>query len=390
MRIVQTTFGVFHSFELAHQLHQRGWLRKIYTTWPWARVKREGLERGLVGTFPLIHTPDYLLGRTRIYPEAVGRRMRRWNESAFDAWTERVIPECDALIGISGTSSRTGRLVQAHGGKFFCDRGSTHHRFQARIVAEEHARWGLEWRGDDPGVTERDEELYAMADGVTVPSTFAARTFVEMGVAAEKVRVIPYGVRVERFFRTTPPPDLRERFEVVFAGHVSLRKGVPYLLEAFARVKHPGKRLRVVGAMDARMKEILPRFPLDGVEFMGAVPQARLAEIFGSSHLLVLPSIEEGLALVQAQAMACECPVLATTNTGAEDLFTDGVEGFVVPIRDVNALVERMERIVEEAGLQARMSAAAVERVRRVGGWDAYGDGWERLLTEVVGASAKA
>ena len=385
MRVVQTTFGVFHSFELAHQLQKRALLRKIYTTWPWARVKREGLERELVGTFPLIHTPDYLLGRSSFYPAGMERRMRRWNETAFDAWTERVIPECDALIGISGTSLRTGRLVQARGGKFFCDRGSSHHRWQARMVAEEHARWGVAYRGDDPGVTERDEELYAMADAVTVPSAFAARTFVEMGVAASKVRVIPYGVRVERFLRTMPPPDLRERFEVVFAGHVSLRKGVPYLLEAFARVKHPGKRLRVVGAMDAGIKEILGRFPMAGVEFLGAVPQARLAEILGSSHLLVLPSVEEGLALVQAQAMACGCPVLATTNTGAEDLFTDGMAGFVVPIRDVDALVERMERIVEEPGLQARMSEAAVERVRRMGGWDAYGEGWGRLLREVVG-----
>jgi starch synthase len=87
---------------------------------------------------------------------------------------------------------------------------------------------------------------------------------------------------------------------------------------------------------------------------------------------------------VQAQAMACGCPVLATTNTGAEDLFTDGVEGFIVPIRDVDALVERMERLVEESGLQERMSAAAVERVKSVGGWDEYGDRWAELLHQIV------
>jgi hypothetical protein len=120
---------VFHSFELAHQLERRGWLRKIYTTWPWARVKREGLARELVGTFPWVHTPDYLLGRTRWYPAGVERRMRLWNALGFDAWTARVMPECDALIGISGTSLRTGAMVQARGGKFICDRGSSHHRF---------------------------------------------------------------------------------------------------------------------------------------------------------------------------------------------------------------------------------------------------------------------
>ena len=280
MQICQTTFGVFHSFELAHQLQRRGWLRRIYTTWPWARVKREGLARELVGTFPAVHTPDYLLGRTRFYPQSLQTRVKRWNATTFDAWTERVMPECDALIGISGTSLRTGARVQAQSGRFVCDRGSSHHRFQERIVREEHARWGVAHKAEDPWVIERDEASYALADAVTVPSGFAASTFVELGVPAAKVHVIPYGVRLERFQRVGVAADVRERFEVVFAGHVSLRKGVPYLLEAFARVKHPSKRLRVVGAMDARLEGILGRFQTEGVEFLGAVPQSRLPEIF--------------------------------------------------------------------------------------------------------------
>ena len=385
MRVVQTTFGVFHSFELAHQLHKRRWLQKIYTTWPWARVKREGLDRTLVGTFPLIHTPDYLLGRTRFYPAAIAQRMRIWNEAGFDAWTTRVIPECDALIAISGTSWKTGQLVQSRGGKFFCDRGSTHHRWQERMVREEHERWGVAHKVEADGVVERDEALYAIADAVTVPSHFAARTFLEMGVAAEKVHVIPYGVRLKMFYRTLPPPRIEKRFEILFAGHVSLRKGVPYLLEAFARVRHTNKRLRIVGSLDGRMREILGRFPTEKVEFLGSLSQAALAEMMGSSHLLVLPSVEEGLALVQAQAMACGCPVLATTNTGAEDLFTDGVEGFIVPIRDVNALVDRMEHVLGERGLWESMSQAAVERVRGAGGWDAYGERWAGVLNALVG-----
>ena len=63
MQIVQAVFGVFHHFELAHQLRARGHLRKIYTSWPWARVKREGLPRELVGTFPYFHGTDYVLSR---------------------------------------------------------------------------------------------------------------------------------------------------------------------------------------------------------------------------------------------------------------------------------------------------------------------------------------
>src|SRR6185312_304315 len=110
------------------------------------------------------------------------------------------------------------------------------------------------------------------------------------------------------------------------------------------------------------------------VEFIGVVKQDRLAELMSTSHLMVLPSLEEGLALVQGQALACGCPVLCSTNTGGEDLFTNGVEGFIVPIRDVAALAEKMQQIADDPALQQRMSEAALARVRDLGGWHQYGD----------------
>jgi glycosyltransferase involved in cell wall biosynthesis len=100
---------------------------------------------------------------------------------------------------------------------------------------------------------------------------------------------------------------------------------------------------------------------------------------------MVLPSIEEGLALVQGQALACGCPVLATTNTGSEDLFTDGIEGFIVPIRDVDALAGRLQLLAGDPALQRRMSEAALARVKHLGGWRQYGDLWESLLYNLIG-----
>ena len=90
----------------------------------------------------------------------------------------------------------------------------------------------------DPRDTEREEEdRYSLADAITVPSQFAARSFVDQGVSANKVHVIPYGVRLENFRQTSPPPT--GGFQVLFAGAVGLRKGFPYLLEAFSKVRHP-------------------------------------------------------------------------------------------------------------------------------------------------------
>ena len=104
----------------------------------------------------------------------------------------------------------------------------------------------------------------------------------------------------------------------------------------------------------------------------------------GTSHVLVLPSVEEGLALVQAQAMACGCPVIASENTGASDLFTDGTEGFIVPIRSPEAIAARLQLLADSAVLRERMSRAALERVRAMGGWEQYGDRMLEVFSEVV------
>src|SRR5256885_10308357 len=105
------------------------------------------------------------------------------------------------------------------------------------------------------------------------------------------------------------------------------------------------------------------------------------------SHVMVLPSIEEGLALVQGQALACGCPVIAATQTGGEDLFSDGVEGFIVPTRDAASLTDRMQQLADDPALRQRMSEVALQRVRLLGGWKEYGDRWEALLKEVTGKS---
>jgi glycosyltransferase involved in cell wall biosynthesis len=391
MQIVQTVFGVFHHFELARELDRRGHLRRIYSTWPWARLKREGLPHEKVETFPWLHVPEYLAGRAPVDLTWLRDPLGYANALAFDRWTESKVTRSlrrngpiDAIIGISGSSLRTGALVQRSGGVFICDRGSTHQRYQEQILADEFRRWGVDTPPSDPRDTRREEAIYQQADAITVPSTMAARSFVEMGVPAEKLHVIPYGVRLESFHAIADPDPAT--FDVLFAGAVGLRKGVGYLLDAFARLRHPRKRLRIVGAIQEDIRSVLPRLPMENVELLGSLPQSELASLMSQSHALILPSIEEGLALVQAQAMACGCPVICSTNTGGEDLFTNDVEGFIVPIRDPAAIADRMQRLADDQALQRSMRAAALQRVRSIGGWTEYGDRWERLLDQLAGS----
>ena len=390
MRILQTVFGAFHHFELARELDRRGHLEAIYSTWPRNRLRREGLPREKVRTYPWFGVPDYLLHRSGLDLPKLQDRIGYRNALAFDRWTTTQLQKhyrhnqpLDALIGISGSSLCAGQLAQKHGARFICDRGSTHQRFQEQTVSEEYRRWGVRHPVSDERDTLREEAIYEAADAITVPSSAACRSFLAMGVPAHKIHVIPYGVRLQSFQPTADPPA--NEFRVLFAGAVSLRKGVPYLLEAFAALKHPRKRLRVVGSIQPELKPILATLPKEHVEFLGTLPQAKLAAEMSHSHVLVLPSIEEGLALVQAQALACGCPVICSTATGGEDLFTDGQEGYIVPVRDTAALTDRLQRLADDPVLHGRMRSAGLARVHTLGGWSTYGDRWESLLHTLTG-----
>jgi glycosyltransferase involved in cell wall biosynthesis len=385
VKITQAVFGVFHNFELGRELDRHGHLDRIYSTWPWARLKSEGLPHSKVETFPWIHTPVTVLERVGLMPRRLSDDLGVWNARLFDDWTYKRIGECDALIALSGAALKTGQLVQRRGGKFCCDIGSSHPRFQDHIVREEYARWGVELPANDLRDTVREEEIFAVADSLTVGSSFAASTYLEAGIPAAKINVIPLGVRLENFRKTLDLPA--DTFNVLFAGQISLRKGVPYLLEAFAKLRHAKKRLRFAGHVNASIKDVLGRLPLDNVEFLGILPPQQLAETMSRSHVLVLPSVEDGFGMVMAQAMACGCPLICSANTGGPDLITDSVEGFVVPIRDADAIALRLQELADDPARQRAMGDAAERRVHALGGWTDYGDRWEFLLRKLTGAS---
>lgn len=88
--------------------------------------------------------------------------------------------------------------------------------------------------------------------------------------------------------------------------------------------------------------------------------------------------------MVVGEAMACGCPVIATTNTGASELISDGVEGFIVHIRKPGLIADRLQQLVDQPELRERMGAAALARVQQLGGWDSYGAEWVSLLQQIA------
>lgn len=374
MKVALSTPGKFHTFDLARELFARNALAGVCSGYPRFKLRSEGLPPDMIRTFPWITVPYMAFKWRNRLPRTVVAGWERLIASSFDAWMSRNLPGCDVFVGLSGTALHTGRRVQQRGGRYVCDRGSCHIRAQDRLLREEHALWGLDYQGISPSAIGREEAEYEQSDAITVPSSFAWKTFVDQGVPQEKLHRLPYGVNLARFEPVASPE--KNRFDVLFVGGMSLQKGVPYLVKAFMALTHPAKRLRLVGTPSASLIELLQRKGLwdPHIEVVGHVQQHELKHLMSKCHVMVLPSVQDGFGMVMAQAMACGCPVIASEHTGARDLFTDSEEGYVVPIRDPDALAQRLQQLADDPALRERLSVRALARVQGLGGWSEYGD----------------
>jgi glycosyltransferase involved in cell wall biosynthesis len=211
---------------------------------------------------------------------------------------------------------------------------------------------------------------YDTADYLALPSEFARQSFLKKGVAEAKLLKAPYGTDSETF---RPVVKQDGTFRVLYVGAVSLLKGIPVLLEAWREFTRTGAmELMLVGRVTPAMRKILARSG-GGVRIAGRVEHRQLYRVYSSGSVFVLPSLVDGWALVVGEAMACGLPVICTANSGACELVRDGVEGFVVPARDAEAIAEKLDYLRRNEDRRRSMAAAARARAVEYS-WDRYGE----------------
>jgi glycosyltransferase involved in cell wall biosynthesis len=379
MNVSVFTVGRFHHFDLGRQILRLNHRLALFTSNPRSRVDSELLP--FAKTHPIFRIPFAVAGRlgfaAQLYwlDEVLLKDLGRWLARSLDLqWT-------DVFHALDGVGPEAGRRVKEAGKLWICDRGCSHILSQREILLDEYRLWNVPPPQFAPDRIDRCVAEYEEAHAVTVPSQFARRTFLEQGIAPERVFVTPYGVNLSEF---RPGVKDDQVFRVIYVGQITVRKGIGYLLQAVEPLTRKGKcELWLVGEIDDRMRPILDQYK-DVFVYKGVSQRRQLWRLYSQASVLVLASVEEGLALVQAQAMACGLPVIATTNTGAEDLFTNSIEGFIVPIRSPEAIREKLEWMMDNRALRDQMAVSALERVKKLGGWDSYGDRVQSVYSQLV------
>jgi starch synthase len=328
------------------------------------------------------HVQNLYLASLRLrLPVAVSGELAYLSKVWLDRLSEKPARASDLFLFYSGAGLRTLRRLRGTGVVGMVEAVNSHVLVQEEIMREEHRRLGLPPPVFHRRETARRVEEYAQADAVLCPSAFVKASFVQRGLPPERIFVVPYGmsISVSPENAAPPPPDRDAVFRVLYVGQISPRKGLRYLFEAFAALRHPRKELVIVGpkGQPTGLENLTPP---DGTQFRGVLKGEDLARAYREATVFVLPSVEEGLALVLGEALAAGTPVIATVHSGALDLYENGREGFIVPIRDPAAIREKLQQLADDAGLRDRMAHAAQDRARTLEGWDRAG----RKLVETL------
>ena len=373
MKVTYVSPNRSHHYPYAEQLAKAGCLHAFVSGYP--RFAHNTNPKFLS---PFIHRADflqliYLLALRLRSPIPLQERLAYLAKCQLDHHAKKAVPGSDLFLFYSGAGLSTLRALREIKAPTHCvvEAVNSHVLYQEALLAEEFKRLKLHFRHFPPYEVKRRVAEYNQADAVLCPSQFVKRSFMEYGIPENSIYVVPYGFTPPP--ASTHPPYKSDKFIVLYVGQLSVRKGIRYLIQAYQQLKHPKKELWLVGP--AANPTGFEDLALEGdIIFWGTQKGEQLANAYQQASVFVQPSIEEGLSLVMAEALSFGCPVIATVNTGAEDLYPDGVGGYHVPIRKPQAISEKLQLLAEDPQILQEQRSKAHSQAQAIGGWKTSGE----------------
>jgi starch synthase len=368
MKVSIVVGGRWHAFDLAKELNAAGILHRLITNYPKFKTRQWGIPDEKVVSLPLTLLLDkatYKIGGERLFMQSQFLR-----HNLFARAAARHLEGSTIVHGWSSFSEPSMYWAKQNHVPFVLERSSSHMKVQCQILREEYQHLGLGWAETHPEIVLQELREYDLANRVAIPSLFVKHSFISEGFPEQSLIHNLFGTNIKNFSPGVKQDDV---FRVIYAGSLSVRKGIHYLVQAFMKANILDSELCLVGGATTDTPLLLTGAD-ERVKCIGHVPQARLVEYYCNSSVFVMASIEEGLAYVQAQALACGLPLICTTNTGGEDLLRlsgtkpikleGGIEeypaGYVVPIRNSKAITTCLKMLADDKKLLLSKQEAAL------------------------------
>lgn len=387
----------------ALSLQEAGLLREFWTCINWdedsllapllpGKIRRQLARRAFVpGITQLIHTHPWREAG-RLLSQTLGLKFLTKHEvgvfsvdSVFQSLDRRVakhLIQAERLDGVyagEDAAYETFRVAKRLGLKCFYDLPIAYWVMKTELLDEEAERWPawdvtLGSTQDSLAKMERKTEELSLADVVFVPSQFVMDSLPRHLLGNKTCHVVEFGspnvslpLQDERDYNTAQSRPLR----VLFAGSMTQRKGLADVFAAMRLLNRADVELVVMGSLLCPMEFYRRQF--SGFRYEAPRPHSEVLGLMRSCDILVLPSIVEGRAMVQQEAMVCGLPLIVTPNAGGEDLIDEGKTGFLIPIRSPESIAQKIAWFADHRDSLPSMRLAANNKALEYT-WPSYGE----------------
>ncbi|MDR0604811.1 MAG: glycosyltransferase family 4 protein [Bacteroidales bacterium] len=309
MKINILSAGRAHLLDIARELDKKGFDVKFYSFVPTKRAMKFGLQKKCSKSLFSLLFPFVYLAKAR--PFSRSRFIRHGLRNIQDFITSIYMRPADITVVLSAEFKISLKKAKRQGSITIVECGSKHVIEQHKIISVDRIKFSKSFRRELEAYISRTLNIYNEADYITIPSKHVKESFLKQNFPEQKLFVNPYGASLKRFYPTDKPGI--DSYDVIMVGQWSWRKGCDMIVEAIRKLNI---RFLHVGALYD-----LP-FPENENLFthVNSVDETQLVQYYNQAKVFVLPSREEGLALVQAQALACGLPIVCSKDTGGRDL----------------------------------------------------------------------
>lgn len=312
------------------------------------------------------------------------RLIYEW-DMAYDRYMAGRLEKYNAgfFWGFQGSCFESLAAAKNAGMKTICELSTAHVTVARKILQQEcdlHPEWAESISNlHFPAAFEkRLEQEPFRADHVFAASEFTKQTLLEAGVEAKKIIKLPLGADVSKIKFVQKNDDFQNRpLRLLYAGTVTQRKGISYLLESMKNFSGKDVELHIIGNVFGA-KEAFDKYKAHYI-YHGPVSQQELFQKYTEYDALVLPTVFEGFALVVIEAMAAGLPVITTPNCIGPDIIEEDRNGYLLPIRDVQKLTEAISKLRSKSGSEFLLMSENARKAAQRFTWENH----KRRIAEI-------